>query len=253
MNQLSKGKPNMLQVKFFLNMFCENTRRFHKNIKFTIFLIIIFYIIIYKDLYKDPTIEAIMSKRPAYIENAYNKNLRRASTFTQSSEINSNLNIAHNNIDLNEMNNNNNNLRLYSEKTDVTDLMSVINLRDKNSEDDDDNNNNDENDDSDDENGNRNNKYGSKDGGASSYQAYCYDLKIGPSSIVLKSLLTTSLSLSNYGLNSTGLLALATALKVNNQIFSIKSTNKNICFLIIISSLEILKSIFKYGFKLFLG
>lgn len=157
-----------------------------------------------------------MSKRPAYIENAYNKNLRRASTFTTSSEINSNLNIAHNNIDLNEMNNNNN-LRLYSEKTDVTDLMSVINLRDKNSEDDDDDDN--DNDDNDDDNGNRNKKYGSKDGGASSYQAYCYDLKIGPSSIVLKSLLTTSLSLSNYGLNSTGLLALATALKVNNHIY----------------------------------
>ncbi len=58
----------------------------------------------------------------------------------------------------------------------------------------------------------------SNDGGASKYKEYCYDLKIGPSSTVLKCLLTSSLCLSNYGLSSTGLLALATALKVTSRI-----------------------------------
>lgn len=46
------------------------------------------------------------------------------------------------------------------------------------------------------------------------YERLCYDLRIVPCSIIVKSLPTTSISLSNYGLNSTGILALANTLKV---------------------------------------
>jgi len=47
------------------------------------------------------------------------------------------------------------------------------------------------------------------------YERLCYDLQIVPCSIIIKSLPTTAISLSNYGLNSTGILALSTTLKVN--------------------------------------
>jgi hypothetical protein len=46
------------------------------------------------------------------------------------------------------------------------------------------------------------------------YERLCYDLRIVPCSIIVKSLPTTSIVLSNYGLNSTGILALANTLKV---------------------------------------
>ena len=133
-----------------------------------------------------------MSKRPAYIENAYNKNLRNTDQRKRSDASTS---TNHVNKEDRER------LLLFSEKTDVTDLMSVLNeLERSNSSNEDD------------EDNDKNENY---DGGASKYQAYCYGLKIGPSSIVLKSLHTTNLHLSNYGLNSIGLLALATALKVS--------------------------------------
>lgn len=137
-----------------------------------------------------------MNKRPAYIENAYNKNLnaRKRSLMSSSPDIANN-----NSSNLQQHIMNNQDLHLYSEKTDVTDLISVLNELEKNEQSDDD----------DDDDRELNN-----DGGASKYKTYCYDLRIGPSSTVLKSLLTTSLSLSNYGLSSTGLLALSTALKV---------------------------------------
>jgi hypothetical protein len=47
------------------------------------------------------------------------------------------------------------------------------------------------------------------------YENLCKDLKIVPCSIILKSLATTQIVLCNYGLNSTGCLALANALKNN--------------------------------------
>lgn len=46
------------------------------------------------------------------------------------------------------------------------------------------------------------------------YEKLCYDLKIVPCSIIVKSLSTNSICLSNYGLNSTGTLALTMTLKV---------------------------------------
>lgn len=151
----------------------------------------------FKDLYKDPTIDAIMSKRPTYIENAYNKNLRSPKNGRRRSQLPSdNHNSIPNIQEIAEVEQ-----FLYSEKTDVTDLISVMNDLEK------ENDTSNEEDDDDD-------RVLNSDGGATKYQSYCYDLKIGPSSIVLKSLLTNTLSLSNYGLNSTGLLALATALKV---------------------------------------
>lgn len=144
-----------------------------------------------RELYKDPTIDAIMSKRPAYIENAYNKNLRNNDPKRRTESMTS----------VNVSKEDRERMILFSEKTDVTDLMSVINEMERS---------NSSNSEDDDEARNRN-----YDGGATSYQTYCYGLKIGPSSIVLKSLLTNTLSLSNYGLNSIGLLALATALREN--------------------------------------
>ena len=47
------------------------------------------------------------------------------------------------------------------------------------------------------------------------YENLCKDLRIVPCSIILKSLATSSIVLCNYGLNSTGCLALANALKNN--------------------------------------
>ena len=54
----------------------------------------------------------------------------------------------------------------------------------------------------------------SLDGGISKYEDACHGLMIGTSSIVLKSLRTNSVILSNYGLNSVRVLALCNALKV---------------------------------------
>lgn len=48
------------------------------------------------------------------------------------------------------------------------------------------------------------------------YESACHALHIVPSSIVLKALPTTSISLANYGCNSVGVLALTHALKVPN-------------------------------------
>jgi hypothetical protein len=47
------------------------------------------------------------------------------------------------------------------------------------------------------------------------YESACIALSIVPCSLVVKTLLTTSISLANYGFNSTGILALTHALKVN--------------------------------------
>ncbi|RNA15208.1 leucine-rich repeat-containing 74A-like isoform X2 [Brachionus plicatilis] len=47
------------------------------------------------------------------------------------------------------------------------------------------------------------------------YESICHSLRIVPCSIVLKSLPTSSISLNNYGLTSTGILALTFALKNN--------------------------------------
>jgi hypothetical protein len=47
------------------------------------------------------------------------------------------------------------------------------------------------------------------------YEAACFSLKIVPSSIVIKALPTTRISLANYGINSTGVLALVHALRKN--------------------------------------
>lgn len=55
----------------------------------------------------------------------------------------------------------------------------------------------------------------SLDGGISKYEDACHGLMIGTSSIVLKSLRTNSVILSNYGLNSVRVLALCNALKQN--------------------------------------
>ena len=46
------------------------------------------------------------------------------------------------------------------------------------------------------------------------YVKLCNDLNIVPCSIIIKSLPTTSINMSNYGLNSMGILALVTILKV---------------------------------------
>lgn len=51
------------------------------------------------------------------------------------------------------------------------------------------------------------------------YERLCQDLKIVPCSIVIKSLPTESIVLCNYGLNSTGTLALANVLKVPRFFF----------------------------------
>ena len=52
------------------------------------------------------------------------------------------------------------------------------------------------------------------DGGIERYKELCHELKIVPISIVLKSLMTTSISLSNYGISPNNVLALTHALKV---------------------------------------
>lgn len=54
------------------------------------------------------------------------------------------------------------------------------------------------------------------------YEAACYYLKIVPCKIVFKSLPTSSIILSNYGLTSTSVLALTQALKVFKVYFSFK-------------------------------
>ena len=51
------------------------------------------------------------------------------------------------------------------------------------------------------------------------YEKLCQDLRIVPCSIVIKSLPTESIILCNYGLNSTGALALSNVLKVNKIFF----------------------------------
>lgn len=51
------------------------------------------------------------------------------------------------------------------------------------------------------------------------YENLCADLRIVPCSIILKSLPTSAVILSNYGLNSTGTLALTYALRVCSNIF----------------------------------
>lgn len=49
------------------------------------------------------------------------------------------------------------------------------------------------------------------------YQNVCFNLNIVPCKILLKSLPTSSIVLTNYGLNSTGILALTQALKVRDR------------------------------------
>jgi hypothetical protein len=55
------------------------------------------------------------------------------------------------------------------------------------------------------------------------YERLCHDLQIVPCSIIIKSLPTTFISLNNYGLNSTGILALSTTLKVSCDLNSFDS------------------------------
>ena len=69
-------------------------------------------------------------------------------------------------------------------------------------------------DDDDDENETKSKKKSSINRSIEEYEAACYYLKIVPCKIVFKSLPTSSIILSNYGLTSTSVLALTQALKV---------------------------------------
>lgn len=62
------------------------------------------------------------------------------------------------------------------------------------------------------------------------YENLCKDLKIVPCSIILKSLSTTQIILCNYGLNSTGCLALANALKNNVTVAKLDLSGNEIGF-----------------------
>ena len=77
-----------------------------------------------------------MNKRPAYIENAYNKNLNARKRSLTSSLPETATNSTHNMQQ--QIMNNHEILTLYSEKTDVTDLLSVLNELEKAEQSDDD-------------------------------------------------------------------------------------------------------------------
>ena len=167
----------------------------------------------------DTGVEAILNKRPALIENAYNKNLRE-DTANLNSSTHGNPTDAIQNPSSSKRNsltcnsdrvksahatafstNTSTNLSynqnsLLNEKT----FLSFSSLGDLlgGEESDGDEQDND-----------------SLDGGISKYEDACHGLMIGVSSIVLKSLKTTAVILSNYGLNSVRVLALCNALKVN--------------------------------------
>ena len=159
---------------------------------------------------KDPSIDTILKKRPTFIDNEYNKNLREDTTNLaidpnqnqanlpkrNSSDNNSSLGRAGLSSGKANLNGNSdltsNKQNLFNEKT----FLSFSSLGDFAEESD-----LDEQEDPDDQ-------------GISKYEDACHGLMIGTSSIVLKSLRTNSVILSNYGLNSVRVLALCNALKV---------------------------------------
>ncbi len=167
----------------------------------------------------DDNIEEILNKRPALVDNPYYKNLRedsqsagipanvskRASFQANDTQAdttsNKNKGNIGSNVNLIDSSLNANNMNLFTEKT----FLSFSSLGDQAEESDDDTQDND-----------------SLDGGISRYEDACHGLMIGTSSIVLKSLKTNSVILSNYGLNSVRVLALCNALKVITFLLFIK-------------------------------
>ncbi len=168
----------------------------------------------------DNSVENILNKRPALIENAYNKNLREETSILNSSihanptdglvnakrnshsgesnQLKSDLQIGKTNTNYNTnpgTNLNYNHNGLLNEKTFLS-FSSLGELLGGEESDGDEQDND------------------SLDGGISKYEDACHGLMIGVSSIVLKSLKTTAVILSNYGLNSVRVLALCNALKV---------------------------------------
>lgn len=162
---------------------------------------------------KDSSIDTILKKRPTFIDNEYNKNLREDTTNLALDPNQNQTNLPKRNSSDNHSslggglssgkvaaNGNsdpaaNNKLNLFNEKT----FLSFSSLGDFAEESD-----LDEQEDRDDQ-------------GISKYEDACHGLMIGTSSIVLKSLRTNSVILSNYGLNSVRVLALCNALKVTVQ------------------------------------
>jgi hypothetical protein len=191
----------------------------------------------------DPSIEAIQSRRAPFIENMYNRNLRpiiveksetpgrqlnndtstpnkqrRESKSSQQNQQQDEKNEEHDDdLDVNYQNQNDDTenpvegdeeerdagdtngnhigaLSLYSEKTDFSSFNLDTIIRG--------------NDDYEDE-------YSHIDGGVSLYLSQCKHLKIVPSSVITKCLMTSTISLRNYGIEPIGCLALSNVLKVN--------------------------------------
>ena len=158
---------------------------------------------------KDPSIEAIEKQRKTNIENIYTKNLRPILDKQETNVTNPASNQRPNSASLNgsaavdRQSNNEDNSRssgsakhkessfqLQKERTDLSYQSSDSDLF------------------------NERETYVVEDEKVY-YENLCRDLKIVPCSIILKSLATTQIILCNYGLNSTGCLALANALKNN--------------------------------------
>lgn len=160
---------------------------------------------------EDESVDEILSRRPAMVDNPYNKNLRedsnsaggvaghskRASFVAEIASDAKNFSKGNTGANLNNLDSSfggANHVNLFAEKT----FLSFSSLGDQAEESDDDAQDND-----------------SLDGGISRYEDACHNLMIGTSTIVLKSLKTNCVLLSNYGLNSVRVLALCNALKVS--------------------------------------
>ncbi|CAF0831592.1 unnamed protein product [Brachionus calyciflorus] len=126
---------------------------------------------------KNPSIEAIQSKRASFIENIYNKNLRPIND-TIATQQNESQNFSSSDTIL-KRENTQQSLESFNYDLD-SDSSNIF-----------------------------------TDNSISEYESLCHSLQIVPCSIILKSLPTTAVCLSNYGLNSTGTLALTYALKNN--------------------------------------
>ena len=140
---------------------------------------------------KEPKLKGILNKRPSFIDNAYSKNLRAETAIAGGREPQAGG--QHGPSQTGEFTRSNTKKNLLNEKT----FLSFSSLGDFEESD--------ENDQDAD----------SLNGDITKYENACHGLMISTSAIVIKSLPTNSVILSNYGLNSVRVLALTNALKVN--------------------------------------
>jgi hypothetical protein len=159
---------------------------------------------------RDPNMEAILSKRSAQIENIYNKNLRPTNEKQDTMHRNDGNSAANSRRPSKDETAR----QLHAQQQQQQQIQQGI-AREQTIEREKTlfslNNYNFEADESGDEM--------SSNASVNEYESACNALQIVPCSIVLKALPTTKISLANYGFNSTGILALTHALKVNSFIY----------------------------------